>query len=391
MKAIAVVGAAWGDEGKGNVTNYYATPDTVVVRYCGGGNAGHTVVHNGLRHVFHHFGSGTLKGALTFLSRYFVHNPILYFQELKTLRAFGIEPKVYVDPAGLVTTHVDMMLNQLVEEARNHARHGSCGVGLNETMQRQAQHPFTVADLLRLAPTPDRLREHLLAIMTHWVPERLHQLGVEPSDLWLARLESSEILTTFVDYCVDYSRAVIVQPDIIANSSHVVFEGAQGLLLDEQHYFFPHVTHSRTGLPNVMALAGEAGIVDLDVVYVARAYATRHGAGPFPHEVAGLQYEDRTNLPNPWQGELRFGELDLDLLAESVQHDLEHAVLPVRPSLALTCLDQIGERAVFWQGGERREVAAGELPLIAATAIGGKPGLRSFGPCSVDIRPEPAG
>ena len=85
MRATAVIGAGFGDCGKGHVTDFLANARTTVVRYCSGANAGHTVVRDGKRHVFRHFGSGTLRGAETYLSRFFIHNPILYFQELRTL------------------------------------------------------------------------------------------------------------------------------------------------------------------------------------------------------------------------------------------------------------------------------------------------------------------
>src|SRR5207302_346428 len=133
----------------------------------------------------------------------------------------------------------------------------------------------------------------------------------------------------------------------VAAARAVIFEGAQGLLLDQDRGWFPHVTRSNTGLKNVVALAHEAGIAALDVIYATRAYMTRHGAGPLPHEIATLptpRVRDDTNLPNPHQGSLRFAWLDLDLLATTIAPDLgdaRAAGLPATHRLAITCLDQI--------------------------------------------------
>lgn len=380
MAARVVIGANWGDEAKGKIVDGYATPQTTVIRFNGGSQAGHTVVRNGRRHVFHHIGSGALQGASTYLSRYFINNPILFFQELNTL---DLHPTVIADPAGLVSTPFDMMLNQMVEQARGTARHGSCGVGINETMKRSEAGFSTIVDDLRRLPA---LRDTLRDIRAEWLPERLGQLGVTPSDEWRERLYSDDILDVYLDQCAAY-RHLIGEFDWTGD---IVFEGAQGLLLDEDHRFFPHVTHSHTGLHNVAALAEQAGIAGLDVTYVTRAYATRHGVGPFPHEVPDLRYEDHTNVPNDWQGQLRFGHLDLDLLAESISHDLGTATLPVRHGLAITCLDQVGDTVTCWHEGQCLMLDVDDFVQRAFEAIAANFCLTSYGPESYPQRCQSA-
>lgn len=380
--AKVVIGANWGDEGKGLLCDYYASPNTTVVRFNGGAQAGHTVCRDGVRHVFHHFGSGTLRGARTYLSRFFINNPILYFRELASL---ALEPHVAADASGLVTTPYDMMLNQMVEQARGMARHGSCGVGINETVKRtEAGFPIIVDDLRRLSDLRDMLRN----VRTLWVPARLVELGITASKEWRERLDSDAILDTFVDYCAEYRRQVGVHAlgDCVGD---IVFEGAQGLLLDEDHHFFPHVTHSHTGLRNVMDLAADAGITQLDATYVTRAYATRHGAGPFPREVPGLVYADATNVPNDWQGSLRFGLLDLDLLAESIASDLRHATLPVEHGLAVTCLDQVNESIAYWHDGKACRSGRSEMLWAACKAAGAAFWLTSDGPSASAVTAFP--
>ena len=111
--------------------------DGIVVRFNGGAQAGHTVVTpEGRRHVFSHIGSGTFAGAATFLSRFFVSHPLLFLKEWEVLAAQGVRPVVYVDPDSPVTTPYDMMINQIIEQEQGAARHGSCGLGFGETLER---------------------------------------------------------------------------------------------------------------------------------------------------------------------------------------------------------------------------------------------------------------
>ncbi len=388
-RAQAVIGACWGDEGKGLLTDALARPDTLVVRFNGGAQAGHTVVApDGRRHVFHGIGSGTFRGAATFLSRFHVHNPLLHGEEVSQLRRLGLTPRVIADPRGMVTTPWDMMLNQMAEQARGTGRHGSCGMGLNETVTRTEAGFALTAGQLGDART---LRDILHGIRTRWVPQRLDALGLRPGPDWLARLDSAAIWDAFLDAAQAFVAEVPMAADAIAaHSGPILFEGAQGLLLDAEHRWFPHVTHSRTGLTNVAVLAQEAGIEALDVTYVTRAYATRHGAGPFPRE-AEMSYPDATNVPNPWQGTLRFGELDLDLLHEAVTADMAASLLPVSHRLAITCVDQVGERVAFWHGSTAHTAGPAAL-LDTAQALLGSGLVASYGPTRATLKTsEPLG
>ena len=99
-----VIGSSYGDEGKGRVVNDLSSKETLVCRFNGGDQAGHTVVHDGVRHVFSHFGAGTLKGAITYLSEFFVCHPLKFLMERDELKSKGILPRVIVDPRSLVTT-----------------------------------------------------------------------------------------------------------------------------------------------------------------------------------------------------------------------------------------------------------------------------------------------
>jgi adenylosuccinate synthase len=219
----------------------------------------------------------------------------------------------------------------------------------------------------------------LHGIRARWVPQRLDTLRLRPGSDWLAWLDSAGVRNAFMGAARAFAADVPMAADAIAaHSGPVLFEGAQGLLLDAEHRWFPHVTRSRTGLTNVAILAQEAGIEALDVTYVTRAYATRHGAGPFPRQV-DASYPDATNVPNSWQGTLRFERLDLDLLHEAVAADMAASPLPVSHRLAVTCLDQVGERVEFWHGDTARTAAPAAMLDTAQALLGG--GLiASFGP-----------
>ncbi len=302
MIARAVIGANFGDEGKGLVTDYLCSKGAgVVVRFNGGAQAGHTVVTpGGTRHVFGHFGSGSFLGVPTFLSQFFVCNPIIFFKERAELHAIGLEPTVYAHPACVVTTFADMMINQRLENARGAKRHGSVGVGVNETMER-SQIPeltITMADLWNGAKT---IRRKLEQICGKYAAFRSGQPIDEPA-----------MVEKFIEGCERF--ADIVHPAGIGQCKDQVFEGAQGLLLDQNNKeFFPHLTRSNTGIQNVRALCAQAGIDKVEAYYVSRTYLTRHGAGPLPGEDASMSFADDTNLDHAYQGRLRFAPLDKGL------------------------------------------------------------------------------
>ncbi len=393
-QAWAVIGAAYGDEGKGLMTDALAEalgPSTLVVRSNGGAQAGHTVVTpDGRRHVFHHVGSGALAGAATHLSRCFVHQPMLLGEEVRALRAFGARLDISADPRGYVTTPWDMMVNQIAEQARGNARHGSCGLGFGETVGRceETDYALTVADLTR-----SDLAGCLRAIQYEWLPSRLAALGLDRLDAEQRELLSSEaILERYVEDTAAFLRVVRLADDSsIGRAEAVIFEGAQGLLLDQDQGVFPHVTRSRTGIANPLSIAEEAGIECLDVLYVTRCYLTRHGRGPMADErdlAPDFAVVDPTNRPNPWQGRLRLGYLDLDLLARAIAADTAVAGPPgVRTAahLGVTCLDQARGRIPFRCGGGEQELEARAFVSLAREAVDAATVLTSSGPSRRDV------
>lgn len=318
MRAKAVIGASFGDEGKGLTVDYLcARGDAgVVVRFSGGAQAGHTVVTpDGQRHVFRTVGAGAFHGVPTFLSKYVSINPIAVFLELQQLDALGVRPDLFASPECKVTTFADVIINRRLEDARGSARHGSCGMGISETIERSAvpELRITMADLFNGAALEGKLAE----ICDKYASFRTGKPIDEPL-----------MAENFLLACKRLPEVVF--PAGIGQCKDPVFEGSQGLLLDQGNKdFFPHVTRSHTGLKNVRKLCALAGIDQLEAYYVTRTYLTRHGAGPLPAEDPALRFEDDTNGDNAYQGALRFAPLDVDALARRIDADAGNAVTRV--------------------------------------------------------------
>jgi len=305
MRARAVIGANFGDCGKGLVVDYLCATEGagVVVRFNGGAQAGHTVVTpEGKRHAFHHFGSGTLWGAPTFLSQFFICNPLVCLAEADQLLDLGVKPILYAHPNCLITTFGDMIINQRKEEARGDKRHGSVGVGIHETIQRSTipELKITMSDLWNNVSLEKRLYE----ICGRYAEFRTGSKIEHPDAM----------ISQFMRHCETFANQV--HPAGIEQCGDIIFEGAQGLLLSQDNEVNrPYLTHSYTGMKNVRILMQQAGIDERDITiyYVSRTYLTRHGAGPLPGEDPSMKYYDDTNMPHAFQGKLRFAPLDPDL------------------------------------------------------------------------------
>lgn len=355
MRARIVIGASFGDEGKGLVTDYLCSQGAgIVVRFNGGAQAGHTVVTpDGERHVFRHFGSGTFCDVPTYLSSFFVLNPILFFQEREQLIKLGFRPDVYAHPDCLVTTFMDMLINQAKEQKRGKYRHGSCGIGFHETIQRSSvpELKITMSDLWNGGK---RLEAQLAEICGKYAEFRC---GTKYEDCGGKATES------FIECCEHFAQ--VVQPLGIGQCKDPVFEGAQGLLLDQNNKeFVPHLTHSNTGMKNVEILCAQAGIKEKEIYYVSRTYLTRHGHGPLPGEDASMSFEDDTNHTNPWQGSLRFAPVNITSLKERINADANGP-----HKLVLTHCDQFSApcKADLYCDGPTRNSVTDKIPeLISA-------------------------
>lgn len=320
---LVVVDLGFGDAGKGATVDWLCSPESgldvsAVVRFNGGAQAAHNVVAGGRHHTFRQFGSGTFSGSRTLLSRHVLVDPYALARESEELAVLGVARPldvVEVHRDALITTPLHRLANRAREDARGPARHGSCGTGVGETVAYALDHP----DALRVRDCADGalVNRKLVALLEHYRP-LLAAGGALPAAAGPAAI--ADMVETYLAF----AQAVRIVGDErlaeLAATGTLVFEGAQGVLLDEWHGFHPHTTWSTTTPDNALQLVAEIGSEAI-VLGVTRTYSTRHGHGPFPSEAAGLE----PLLPEPhngtgrYQGDFRVGHLDLPLLRYAVQ------------------------------------------------------------------------
>lgn len=335
-KTAAVIGVGFGDEGKGLATDHLCAgcDNVTVIRHNGGAQAGHTVESDGKRFVFHQLSSGSFRHADTYWSHTFMPDLYKLGTELSDFAAVsGYAPDIYCDHGTCPTFIDDVLINMALEKSRGEKRHGSCGMGINEaTLRIRAGFGLTIHEIK--ASDSSHIYRELLRIRREYVAERLDSLGLKPKELgeYGELLESEIALFNFAEQMAEGAGAVKIADDrkaYFSGRGRVIFEGAQGLLLDsENKEFAPHVTASRTGLVNPASLCNEYGLELELAVYVMRSYVTRHGAGPLPYEcekdALGSVSEDLTNRENEWQGKLRYGRYESPAaLATRIIRDLE--------------------------------------------------------------------
>ena len=326
-QVILVADLGYGDAGKGSIVDYLTRQlhARVVIRYNGGAQAAHNVVDpTGAHHTFAQFGSGMLvPDVRTHLSRFMLVDPLSLLREERHLQALGITDalgRTTIDREALVTTPYHQALNRLREVARGDERHGSCGMGIGETM---ADAIALGSGVPRMGDLHDPVRlKHKLQTLRDWKLAQLQTICAGLPDTELVRRERQVLEDAhFLDFIVEVyrhfaRRAAIVEPGFLAGllaEGTLIAEGAQGVLLDEWHGFHPYTTWSTTTFQNADTLLQEqhyAGqVVQLGVL---RAYATRHGPGPFVTEDTALAdvLPEQHNVPNAWQLAMRVGHLD---------------------------------------------------------------------------------
>ncbi len=258
---------------------------------------------------------------------------------------------MFVDARALVTTPYHMIFNQLRELSRGEGRHGSCGLGIGETAADALDFEPDVlrySDLSNQGLLGCKLRWHRdlkrrqleglmapLAAQTGAARRKIHAL--------LSQMESEDEMEAAHDvFAAIAERFKLAPPDFLAarmrKSGATVFEGAQGVLLDERWGFHPHTTWSNTTPANALQLIKETRCsIQTTVLGLTRAYGTRHGTGPFPSEDEGvtLALPEPHNPTNEWQGPFRAGWLDLSLLRYAIE------VSGRIDGLVITCLDRV--------------------------------------------------
>jgi adenylosuccinate synthase len=352
MPAIVVVGLGYGDEGKGAVVDHLVRQHKAngVVFFNGGAQRAHNVLlPDGSHHTFSQFSSGTFAGAMTYHAKTSVVNPYALFQEAEVLQevlpAFpSLWNRIAVQKGALITTPFHVALNRIREVVRGQNRHGSCGMGVGETVL-DAKNGFAlrVEDL----HDPDTLYVKLHDTQTRLRREAYKILAAADPPLWLTGAEG-ETLRSFQAikdamwvYKV-FAKAVPMfdqfefEPD-----DTYIFEGGQGALLHEYHGFHPYTTWSDTSAYEALVILGDRGPLfeegGVKIVGVMRSYMTRHGAGPFVTEDPALaeRFPEAHNGHGKWQGAWRVGWTDLPALRYGI------VVSEGVDELAVTHLDRV--------------------------------------------------
>jgi adenylosuccinate synthase len=278
-----VIGAQWGDEGKGKVTDLLSRSADVVVRYQGGVNAGHTVVVQGQTFKLHLIPSGILyPDTECIIGSGTVIDPAVLITELDQLEILGISTKnLLISETAHVTMPYHRLIDQASEERRGTHKIGTTGRGIGPTYADKSERiGIRVLDLMN----PDALRKQL-----HWtiqyknvILEKLYNIPpLDPAVVIDQYLEYAERLRPHV---VDCSLKIY---DAIQQRRNILFEGAQGTLLDLDHGTYPYVTSSNPVAGGACVGAGVGPTMIDRVIGVAKAYTTRVGEGPFPTELDG--------------------------------------------------------------------------------------------------------
>jgi adenylosuccinate synthase len=359
MAVVIVVGAQWGDEGKGKVVDLMTERAQVVARWGGGANAGHTLVVGGKKYVTHLIPSGILrKGVTCVLGEGMVIDPASLVDEMRTFRAAGLlsgqEDLIVASRA-----HVVLPQHRQIDALRE-TRPGAIGStrrGIGPTYESKAARiGIRVEDLIR----PNRLRSCVQRYLEAIEPV-LRELGAPAPEVEAVLAEYNALGEEIRPYVRDASRFLHEQ---IRGGKNVLFEGAQGVLLDLDHGTYPYVTSSSTTAGGACAACGVGPTYVDEVVGIVKAYATRVGNGPFPTELTdatgdrlrtvGAEFGATTGRPRRC-GWLDIPALRLALRLSGIQH------------LALTKLDVLSGLDVIklCVGYRLRGKLLDELPVDA--------------------------
>lgn len=313
-----VIGLGFGDEGKGmfvdHLCPYHSNPKYLVVRFSGGHQVGHTVTDGINTHIFSNFGSGTLKSVPTYWSKYCTVEPVGLIREYLTLKEKRTYIRLYIDEKCPIVTPYDINHN-LNQEKKN--KHGSCGVGFGATINRQ-EHKYSLT-------YGDLFHKKIFLAKLDLIKKYYGNVNLDTKEFERA----SYIITNN-----NWIKKVTGLPEY----DHYIFEGSQGLLLDQNFGFFPNVTRSNLGLKNVIEILGHN---HFELFLISRAYQTRHGNGfmtneNIPHKI--LKNPIETNTYNKNQGKFRRSLLDIDLLHYAIEQD-ENIRKHKNKSIVITCLD----------------------------------------------------
>jgi len=278
---VIVIGTQWGDEGKGKITDLLSRSADVVVRYQGGINAGHTIVVNEQVFKLHLIPSGILYPKTDcIIASGTVVDPEILLQELEQLRKVGVSTdRLFISETAHVTMPYHRLIDKAAEELRAEHKIGTTGRGIGPTYTDKSERiGIRILDLM----DTDLLRKRLkwAVEQKNIILERLYNLSP---------LDPQEVIEKYIGYA-DQLRPFVVDTSLrideaIRKRRNILFEGAQGTLLDLDHGTYPYVTSSNPVAGGACIGAGVGPTMIDRIIGVAKAYTTRVGEGPFPTEL----------------------------------------------------------------------------------------------------------
>ncbi|MBS0485731.1 MAG: adenylosuccinate synthase, partial [Proteobacteria bacterium] len=319
-KSVVILGAQWGDEGKGKIVDLLTERVGAVARFQGGHNAGHTLVIKGKKTVLHLIPSGILReGVLCLIGNGVVLSPAALREEIAELEGQGVNvrSRLKISPATPLIMPYHIALDQARERASGKNAIGTTGRGIGPAYEdKVARRGIRVADLMYPHELPDKLRsvvDYHNFVLKNW----LKSDEVDYRKVLDEALEFGDYVKPMID---DVSTTL---HDLRRDGANILYEGAQGSLLDIDHGTYPYVTSSNTTVGGAYAGTG-VGASDIDYVLgICKAYATRVGGGPFPTELndaTGEALRKRGNEFGATTGRpRRCGWIDLVALKRAVQ------------------------------------------------------------------------
>uniref|UniRef100_A0A7C4U3P9 Adenylosuccinate synthetase n=1 Tax=Caldisericum exile TaxID=693075 RepID=A0A7C4U3P9_9BACT len=283
MAGTIVVGAQWGDEGKGKIVDFLSQRADVVVRFNGGANAGHTVLFNGKELRLHQIPSGVLNGATSILGNGMVIDPVELVDELKMLSSVGIEPVIFISDRASVVMPYHKEIDRIKGKGI-----GTTGKGIGPAYEDKiGRNNLRICDIIH---------QNAGEIISQFIDEKRDYLifeGVMRDDKFESYKEKIVAQYTAIGKQIAgfVTNTSLLLNKFLREGKNVLFEGAQGVLLDIDFGTYPFVTSSNTIAQGALIGTGVSPSSINRIIGVTKAYTTRVGEGPFPTEIKGSNAE----------------------------------------------------------------------------------------------------
>jgi adenylosuccinate synthase len=284
MSATIIVGAQWGDEGKGKITDLLTEQYDIIVRYQGGCNAGHTVVVGDKQYIFHLLPSGILhEDKICLIGNGVVLDPEVFFEEIDSLEKEGIfvENRLYIDYKTHVILPYHKIMDEISEKEKGNMKIGTTKKGIGPAyIDKYSRNGIRACDLIH----EDSLEKKIVFQL-----EQKKDFLFKNYKIELSKKTISEIKEKYHEYGKRIKKYIIdgsyFLDDNIKKNKNIIFEGAQGIMLDVDHGTYPYVTSSNPMAGCACTGSGISPIYIDNVIGICKAYTTRVGEGPFPTEL----------------------------------------------------------------------------------------------------------